>query len=174
MSTISNDLPRVETEVRNVRTHTAIVVAVIALALQVHLPLYFDNLGNLDLPLLVVVYLTLSRRDVVIGLLIGAAVGLAQDSLTQGPIGVFGILKTVIGYLAATVSRFIEVDFIGARSVLTALFFLIHQLMFWIMGAVLLGNEISIDPVGTLMFATLHAGIAVLLFRFLDRFRTAP
>ena len=174
MNTISDDVPRVEAEVRNVRIHTAIAVTVVALALQVHLPLYLDNLGNLDLPLLVAVYLTLSRRDVVMGLLIGAAVGLAQDSLTQGPIGVFGILKTIIGYLAATVSRFIEVDFTGARSVLTALFFLIHQLMFWIMESVLLGNEISIDPVGTLIFATLHAGIAVLLFRFLDRFRVAP
>ena len=174
MKTISDVVPRVEAEVRNVRVHTAIVIIVIALALQVHLPLYFDNLGNLDLPLLAAVYLALARRDAVLGLLIGAAVGLAQDSLTQGPIGVFGILKTVIGYLAATASRFIEVDFIGARSVLTALFFLIHQLMFWIMEAVLLGNEISIDPVGTLIFATLHAGIAVLLFRFLDRFRTAP
>ncbi len=169
-----DDLPRVEAEVRNVRLHTALAVTVIALALQVHLPLYFDRLGNLDLPLLVAVYLTVLRRDVVAGLLIGAAVGLAQDSLTQGPIGVFGILKTVIGYLAATVSRFVEVDFTAARSVLTALFFLVHQLMFWIMEAVLLGNEISIDPVGTLIFATIHAGIAVLLFRFLDQFRTAP
>ena len=169
-----DDSPRVDAEVRNIRLHTALAVTVIALALQVHLPLYFDQLGNLDLPLLVAVYLTVLRRDVVAGLLIGAAVGLAQDSLTQGPIGVFGILKTVIGYLAATVSRFIEVDFIAARSVLTALFFLIHQLMFWIMEAVLLGNEISIDPVGTLIFATIHAGIAVLLFRFLDQFRTAP
>ena len=169
-----DDLPRVDAEVRNIRLHTALAVTVIALALQVHLPLYFDQLGNLDLPLLVAVYLTVLRRDVVAGLLIGAAVGLAQDSLTQGPIGVFGILKTVIGYLAATASRFIEVDLIAVRSVLTALFFLIHQLMFWIMEAVLLGNEISIDPVGTLIFATLHAGIAVLLFRFLDQFRTAP
>ena len=169
-----DDLLRVDAEVRNIRLHTALAVTVIALALQVHLPLYFDHLGNLDLPLLVAVYLTVLRRDVVAGLLIGAAVGLAQDSLTQGPIGVFGILKTVIGYLAATASRFIEVDLIAARSVLTALFFLIHQLMFWIMEAVLLGNEISIDPVGTLIFATLHAGIAVLLFRFLDQFRTAP
>ena len=118
-----DDLPRVDAEVRNLRLHTALAVTVIALALQVHLPLYFDHLGNLDLPLLVAVYLTVLRRDVVAGLLIGVAVGLAQDSLTQGPIGVFGILKTVIGYLAATVSRFIEVDFIAARSVLTALFF---------------------------------------------------
>ena len=117
-----DDLPPVDAEVRNVRLHTALAVTVIALALQVHLPLYFDHLGNLDLPLLVAVYLTVLRRDVVAGLLIGAAVGLAQDSLTQGPIGVFGILKTVIGYLAATVSRFIEVDFTAARSVLTAAF----------------------------------------------------
>ena len=169
-----DDLPRVDAEVRNLRLHTALALTVIALALQVYLPLYFDLLGNLDLPLLVAVYLTVLRRDVVAGLLIGAAVGLAQDSLTQGPIGVFGILKTVIGYLAATVSRFIEVDFTAARSVLTALFFLTHQAMFWFMEAVLLGNEISIDPVGTLIFATIHAGIAVLLFRFLDQFRTVP
>ena len=142
-----------------------------ALALQVYLPLYFGFVGNLDLPLLVVVYLALMRRNVVAGLLIGAAIGLAQDSLTDGPVGVFGILKTVIGYLAGTTSPFIEVDYPGARSVLVALFFLIHQVLFWIVETVLLGNEISIQLVLMLILAAAHAGLALAVFRLLDRLK---
>lgn len=142
-----------------------------ALALQVYLPQYFSFVGNLDLPLLVVVYLALVRRNVIGGLLIGAVIGLAQDSLTDGPVGVFGILKTVIGYLAGTISLFIEVDYPGARSVLVALFFLIHQVLFWIVETVLLGNEISIQLVLTLILAAAHAGLALVVFRLLDRLK---
>lgn len=163
-------LPVVESQ-RSLRLWISVVLVVSALALQVYLPLYFDLVGNLDLPLLVVIYLALLRRNVILGLLIGAIIGLAQDSLTQGPIGVFGILKTVIGYLAGTVSLVIEAEYSGARSVLVALFFLIHQILFWIIERTLLGNEIIIDPGRTIILATAHAGLALLLFQFLDRFR---
>jgi len=142
-----------------------------ALALQVYLPQYLGFIGNLDLPLLVAIYLALMSRNVIVGLLIGAAIGLAQDSLTDGSVGVFGILKTVIGYLAGTISLFMEVDHPGARSVLVALFFLIHQVLFWIVETVLLGNEISMQPVLTLILAAAHAGLALAVFSLLDRLK---
>ena len=149
----------------------SVAAVVAALALQVFLPQYFGFIGNLDLPLLVVVYLALMSRSPIVGLLIGAAIGLAQDSLTDGPVGVFGILKTVIGYLSGTISLYIEVDYPGARSVLVALFFLIHQVLFWIVETVLLANEISIQLVLALILAAAHAGLSLAVFRLLDRLK---
>jgi rod shape-determining protein MreD len=35
--------------------------------------------------------------------MIGALVGLAQDSLSKNPLGMFGIVKTLVGYFAASV-----------------------------------------------------------------------
>ena len=149
----------------------SVAAVVAALALQVFLPQYFGFIGNLDLPLLVVVYLALMSRSPIVGLLIGAAIGLAQDSLTDDPVGVFGILKTVIGYLSGTISLYIEVDYPGARSVLVALFFLIHQVLFWIVETVLLANEISIQLVLALILAAAHAGLSLAVFRLLDRLK---
>ena len=149
----------------------SVAAVVAALALQVFLPQYFGFIGNLDLPLLVVVYLALMSRSPIVGLLIGAAIGLAQDSLTDGLVGVFGILKTVIGYLSGTISLYIEVDYPGARSVLVALFFLIHQVLFWIVETVLLANEISIQLVLALILAAAHAGLSLAVFRLLDRLK---
>jgi rod shape-determining protein MreD len=152
----------------------SVAAVVAALALQVYLPQYFGFIGNLDLPLLVAVYLALMSRSAIVGLLIGAVIGIAQDSLTDGPVGVFGILKTVIGYLAGTISLYIEVDYPGARSVLVALFFLIHQILFWIVETVLLGSEISIQLVLTLILAAAHAGLSLAVFRLLDGLKKTP
>ena len=165
-----DDLTRVEPKKRGIRIEITVPLIVIALALQVHLPLYLSDLGKFDLALLVVIYLVSLRQNVINGLLIGTAMGLAQDSLTQGPIGFFGILKTVVAYLTATAGRFIKVDLPVVRAVLTAVLFLVHQLLFWIMKSVLLGSEISINLAETIILTPLHAGVAVLLFQFLDRF----
>ena len=167
-------LTRGEFKKRRIRPEVTVTVVVISLALQVHLPLYFVDLGKFDLPLLVVIYLVSLRKNVTSGLLIGAAMGLAQDSLTQGPIGIFGILKTVVAYLASTVGRFIKVDLAVVRIILTAILFVVHQLLFWIMKSALLGSEISSNLVETIIFTPLHAGVAVLLFQFLDRFHKDP
>ena len=73
------------------------VAAVLSLALQSYLPLYVPAVNLVDLPLLIVIYFALTRRDPVAALLAGAVIGMAQDSLTRGPIGLFGAIKTIIG-----------------------------------------------------------------------------
>ncbi len=60
-----------------------------------------------DLILVAVVYVAL-RSGPVTGLLAGAAAGLAQDALSSGFIGIGGLAKTVVGFLAGTIgSQFI-------------------------------------------------------------------
>ena len=152
-------------------TGLPVVIVVAALTAQVYLPLYVRTLGFFDLPLLIVAYLALLGRRPIVGLLIGAAVGLAQDGLTHGPVGVFGMTKTVIGYLAGWASLVIQVGFPGARSVLVAIFFLLHQFLFWTVQSVLLGYELAVDLPQTLGLAAAHAAVALLLYGLLDRWK---
>ena len=62
-----------------------------ALLVQVYLPL-FETLrfvSRIELPLLVTIYFALMRRSQLRGLAIGCALGLAQDSVFQQPLGMF-------------------------------------------------------------------------------------
>ena len=150
---------------------TVILMTLLALALQVLLPVYVDLLGFFDLPLLVLVYAAMLGRHVILGLLIGAAIGLAQDGLTHGPVGLFGVVKTIVGYLAATTSLLVEVNYPGVRSVLVAGFFLVHQALFWAISEFMLNRTTQIEITRTVILATAHAGLALAVFPLFDRFR---
>jgi rod shape-determining protein MreD len=158
-------------ETAQLRPAAMVTVVVLALALQMVLPRIFPPLGRIDLPLLAVVYLATDQRSVMSGLLIGAGTGLAQDALSHLPIGLFGIIKTIIGYLAGSVSLVIEVAYPGARGILVALFFLAHQGMLLVIQRMLLDSSGDFQPYGSLMLAAAHAGVALLIFQILDRFR---
>lgn len=148
-----------------------IVLAIAALSFQIFLPAYIPSARLLDLPLLVVVYLASLRRHVMIGMMLGLLLGISQDALSHGPIGVFGITKTIVGYSVATLSLYVEMDYPGARSVLTAFFFLIHQGLFWLLAGGLLGQSLNMDPARTLMLCAVHAGLSLILYPALDSAR---
>jgi len=63
------------------------------------------------------------RRSPVAGLLFGAGIGLAQDSLSHQPLGMFGIVKTLVGYFAGSVSQRFAVDNPVIRLVLGFFFY---------------------------------------------------
>jgi rod shape-determining protein MreD len=67
-----------------------------AILFQVYVPQFFQYLSYLEMPLLVTVYFALMRRSPVSGLLLGAGIGLVQDSLSGQPLGMFGIVKTSV------------------------------------------------------------------------------
>src|SRR5439155_306459 len=116
-------------EVYKFRTGAIPIATLLALVIQAWLPLHFTRAALLDLPLLVVIYLGLSRRNPSTGLLLGTAVGLMQDSLSGPtvPLGLFGIAKTVIGYLASSLGARLDTEHPAARFALTAGFFVTHQ-----------------------------------------------
>ena len=92
-----------ETQISRFRAWVLFLVPLAAILFQVYVPLFFQFLAYLELPLLVTVYFALMRRSPIGGLLVGALVGLAQDSLSKNPLGMFGITKTLVGYFAASV-----------------------------------------------------------------------
>jgi rod shape-determining protein MreD len=79
----------------------AVVIAA-ALVLQTTLARFLvrGSIG-VDLVLVAVVYLSLTRGPTA-GLLSGMVAGLAQDALGTGIVGIGGLAKTVVGYLAGT------------------------------------------------------------------------
>jgi rod shape-determining protein MreD len=74
----------------------------------------------MDLPLLVTVYFTLIRQNKIFGIALGTGLGLTQDALSHGYLGMFGMAKALVGYLAASAATRFNVESLFTRSVVTA------------------------------------------------------
>lgn len=148
-----------------------IAIPLAAILFQVYVPRFFAFLSYLELPLLVTVYFALMRRSPAVGVFIGAAIGLAEDSLSHNPLGMFGIVKTLAGYFAASVSQRFDVENPMVRLVLGFFFFFFHQFFYWVLARALLGEQLDFDLQRTLVQAVLNAVVAVPLFHVLDTLR---
>ncbi len=104
-------------EVHKFRTGAILIATLLALVIQAWFPLHFARAALLDLPLLVTIYFGLSRRNPSTGLLLGTAIGLLQDSLSGPtvPLGLFGMAKTIIGYLASSIGARLDTEHPAAR-----------------------------------------------------------
>lgn len=148
-----------------------LVVAVLAILFQIYVPLFFQYLAYLEVPLLVTVYYSLMRRQPVAGIFIGCLIGLVQDSLSHQPIGLFGIVKTLVGYFAGSVSIRVDVENPIIRIVLCFFFFVFHQVFYWVLTSALLGQNTVLDLPQTLIFGLLNALVAIPLFQLLDKMK---
>jgi rod shape-determining protein MreD len=160
-----------ESQISRFRAWVLFVVPLAAILFQVYIPLFFQFLGFLELPLLVTIYFALMRRSPIGGLLVGTMVGLAQDSLSKNPLGMFGIVKTLVGYFAASVGLRFDVDHPFVRLVLAFFFYFFHQFFYWILARALLGQQLVFEVQRTLVLGLLNAFVGISLFHFLDRLR---
>jgi rod shape-determining protein MreD len=142
-----------------------------AILFQVYVPRFITYLSYLEVPLLVTVYFSLARRSPVAGVFFGAGIGLAQDSLSHHPLGMFGITKTLVGYFAGSVSQRFEVENSVVRLVLAFFFFFFHQFFYWVLTSVLPGERFPFSPIETIVVAALNAAVAVPLYRVLDKLK---
>jgi rod shape-determining protein MreD len=148
-----------------------IAIPLVAILFQVYVTRFVEYLSYLELPLLVTVYFALMRRSPVAGVFFGAGVGLAQDSLANHPVGMYGIVKTLVGYFAASVSQRFDVQNAMVRLVLSFFFYFFHQFFYWVLSRALLGEALDFELQQTLVKGVLNAVVAVPLFRILDRLR---
>lgn len=147
------------------------IATFLALALQSYLPLYLPSVNLVDLPLLIVIYIALTRRDPVAALLAGAIIGMAQDSLTRGPIGLLGAVKTVVGYVTSAASEHLDTESSGIRFVTICITSGLHFVLFYLLGAILLGQLIDWNIDERLAGIVVNALVGVIIFKVLDRFR---
>ncbi|HEX6896301.1 MAG TPA: rod shape-determining protein MreD [Bryobacteraceae bacterium] len=150
-----------------------IVIPLIAVLSQVYVPRFVSFLSYLELPLLITVYFALNRRSPIQAVCYGMSIGLVQDSLSNQPIGMFGIVKTLVGYFAASVSLRFDVENPVVTFILSFFFYFFHQFFYWVLARALLGEVINFDAQQTLVFGLLNAAVALPLFRVLDKLRVA-
>ena len=160
-------------EVHKFRTGAIFIATLLALVIQAWFPLSLSRSALLDLPLIVTIYFGLSRRNPSTGLLLGMAIGLLQDSLSGPtvPLGLYGIAKTIIGYLASSLGSRLDTEHPAARFALTALFFVTHQGLVALTRRILLGQPEPWFNLHLAVGALVNALVAVVLFLLLDRLR---
>lgn len=160
-------------EVHKFRGGAIILSGALALLLQAFLPIYFAKAATLDLPLLITVYFGLSRRNPSTGLLLGMVVGIAQDSLSGPtvPLGLYGIAKTIIGYLASSIGARLDTEHPLARFALTVVFFAVHQGLIALTQRLLLSQPAPWFTMHLGIAALINGAVAVFLFLLLDRLR---
>ena len=134
---------REQIEVYRFSLPAAIFIPLLALFLQAFLPLRLHFFEIFDLPLLVTIFMAVSRRNPVSGLLTGSVIGLLQDSLTHQPIGIYGIAKTVVGYGASSLGVKLDVENSGSRFLLVFGFYLLHQVIYLIVARGMVGQDLA-------------------------------
>ena len=119
------------------RAAGVLLATVLALALQTTLTRFIvRGTVAVDLVLVVVVYAALTTGPVT-GLLTGTFAGLVQDALSSGVIGIGGLAKTVVGFLAGIIgTQFIVaqplprfVVFFSATALHAVLFIGLYELL---------------------------------------------
>jgi rod shape-determining protein MreD len=149
-------------------------VPLLALTINFYLPLFqtLKFVEKIELPLLVTIYFALMRRSQIRGLFIGMSLGLVQDSIRSPHIGMYGICKTLVGYLAASIGMQFDVEHAFVRLVLCFVFYIFHQFLYWVLQRALLDQPVLFDIQSQLIWGGINAVIGVALFHFLDKFRT--
>jgi rod shape-determining protein MreD len=169
------DLRSSESHIEVHKFHAGAIIGslMVIFFLQAFLPQYFHKLAILDLPLLVTIYFGLSRRNPSTGLLLGMAIGLAQDSLSGPtvPLGLYGIAKTIIGYLASSIGARLDTEHPAARFALTILFFGVHQGILVLERRILLAQSEVWFSMQMGIAALVNAVVGMFLFILLDRLR---
>lgn len=160
---------RRDMEIRRYPLIVYVLVPLAALVLQAWLPRAMGPYAWFDLPLVITVYFALGRRNPIQGTLMGAAMGLFEDALSHHAIGVNGVAKTVVGFLAASVGIRIDVENLTIRLMLNFLLSLVSSAIFVFIYRVLLGLDLEWRWFAELFRAIGNSLIAIVLFPLLDR-----
>ena len=162
---------RRETEAPTLPIWLVLTVPLLAIGIDAILPTYLSLAAILDLPLLAVIYYAIVKRSPIVGLCSGAVIGILQDTLTREPLGVFGITKTVIGYIAGTLGNRIDTDNHAARLLFTFVLCFLHSGIYWLIVDRLVAQPIGWSWLHELLRAGVNAVLAVPLFALLDMTR---
>ena len=146
-------------------------VPLLAIFIRAFLPIRFHFFSWFELPLLVTIYFAMARRNQVAGMITGAIIGLVQDSMTQLPIGIYGMANTIVGYGASSLSAKIDTENPGSRALITFCFYLLHQFIYITVARGMVRLDLQWQWHRVVLIGIVNAIVAVFLFASLDRFR---
>lgn len=170
MSVLGIDSRRV-IEIRHYPMLVYVLAPLVALVLQAWLPRLVTPYVWFDLPLLVTIYFAMARRSPIQGTTIGFILGILEDALTHRPIGINGISKTLVGFLAASVGVRIDVENVTIRVVLSFVLSLFSSATYLFVFRILLGMALQWTWYNELFRAIGNSLIVLVLFHLLDRFK---
>jgi rod shape-determining protein MreD len=145
------------------------LVPLVALVLQAWLPRVLGRFAWFDLPLVITVFFALGRRNPIQGSVMGGGLGIFEDALTHHPIGINGIAKTLVGYLAASIGVLVNVENYTIRLLITFLLSLVGSATYFFVYRFLLGMPLETTWLTELYKAIGNSLIALVLFPLLDR-----
>ncbi len=165
---------RRETEAPTLPFWLVLLAPIVAIGVDSFLPVHFAPAGLLDLPLLLVIYFAIAKRSPVVGLCSGAVIGILQDAMTREPLGVFGVTKTIVGYIAGLLGNRIDTENHGARVLFTFALTLLHSGLYWLLVGRLLAQPVGWSWLHELIRAAVNAAVGVMLFALLDLTQGEP
>lgn len=168
MSVLSADARR-EMEIHRYPVLIYALVPVLAVVLQAWLPRVLGRFAWFDLPLVVTVFFGLSRRNPIQGSLLGGTLGIFEDALTGHAIGINGVAKTLVGYLAASVGILVNVENHAIRLFMTFVLSLVGSATYFFVVRFLLGMSMDTNWMMELYKAIGNSVIALVLFPVLDQ-----
>lgn len=162
---------RREVDIPNYPIWLMVVVPFAALVLQSLISLYFPRFDYIDLPLLIAIYFGITWRHPAGGAIFGAGIGILQDALTHHPLGVFGIGKSIVGYVAASIGIRIDTESFFTRLLLLPVFTLLQSAIVWVLERRVIEQPYAWMWVHEGIRAAVNAAVGLLLFALLDMAR---
>jgi rod shape-determining protein MreD len=160
-----------QVEVYRFSLPATLLVPLAAIFLQAFLPLRFHFFSIFDLPLLVTIGFATARRSPMAGLLTGGLIGILQDALTHHPIGLYGISKTFVGFGASSLGIKLDVENAGARFLLTIFFYVVHEVVYFLIARGLVGLRMAWSWPHELVSGMANAVLGIFVFMLLDRLK---
>jgi rod shape-determining protein MreD len=168
MSVLSAETRR-EIEIHRYPVLVYALVPIAGMVLQAWLPRLLGRFSWFDLPLIITVYFALSRRNPIQGSILGGSLGIFEDALTGHAIGINGIAKTLVGYLAASIGVLVNVENHAIRLFMTFVLSLVGSATYFFVVRFLLGMANDANWLTELYKAIGNSVIALVVFPLLDR-----
>jgi rod shape-determining protein MreD len=154
-----------------VRGATALAAILIAIAVQTTLGgyLFRGSTSAIDLVLIVMVYVGIKSGPVT-GTLAGTVAGLIQDALSGGILGIYGLAKTIVGFLAGLLGTQFIVTAPLPRFLLVVVVTFLHGSIFIGLNRLLNLQQVSADYASMAGQAFGNAFVGVVAFQVIEWF----
>jgi rod shape-determining protein MreD len=151
-----------------VKAASVLVAIALALALQTTLARFVvGGTAALDLVLVVVVYVALTTGPVS-GLLAGSVAGIIQDALSSGVVGIGGLAKSIVGFVAGVIGQQFIVTAALPRFVMFVAATALHAVVFMGLYMVLELRTFSAPWAAVASQAMVNAAVGMIAFTIIE------
>ena len=145
-----------------------LVAIALALALQTTLARFVvGGTAALDLVLVVVVYVALTTGPLT-GMLAGSVAGIIQDALSSGIVGIGGLAKSIVGFLAGVIGQQFIVTAALPRLVMFVAATVVHAAVYMGLYVGLAQRDFSSPYKAVLTQALVNAGVGIIAFTIIE------